>query len=126
MTPHSITHIKERLTFIQGILEATYDNDDGNILSNRLTEIGAYMAEAGKLKGDAEFHYREKLRSQLLKDIKELIPEYASANLQNTFVKSCANEEATLVTYADRVNASCTHQIDSMRSQLSFLKSLPR
>lgn len=126
MQIHPIEHIKERIEFIQSVLVAHYDTDDGNIISNRLQEIGAYMAEAGKLKGDAEYHYREKLRSELLKLLKDILPEYSSANMQNAFIKSCANEEATLITLVDRLNASCTHQIDSMRSQLSFLKSLPR
>jgi len=126
MQTHSIDHIKQRYEHIQNILEAHYDTDDGNIISNRLQEVGAYMAESGKLKGDAEYHFREKLRSELLRLLKDLLPEYSSANMQNAFIKSCANEEATLITLVDRLNASCTHQIDSMRSQLSYLKSLPR
>lgn len=123
---HPIGHIQSRLEFIQLVLESDYASDDGNMISDRLAELGAYMAEAGKLKADAEFHYREKLNSELMTAIKDLLPEYSSATLQNNFIKSLANEEATLVTFADRVNRSCTHQLSSMITQLSYLKNLPK
>lgn len=126
MKTHPIEHITERLNFIQNILESNYDSDDGSILNSRIQDVSIFMAEAGKLKSDAEFHYRDKLRSEILKAIKELLPEYCSATLQNAFIKSCANDEATLVTFADRVNRSCVHQLDAMRTQLSYLKELSR
>lgn len=123
---HSIEHIEERLQFIQTVLESDYDQDDGNILNSRMQLIGAYMAEAGKLKADAEYYHKSKLQSEIIKAIKDLIPEYSSGTVQNKLVNSLAAEEAALETFADRVNRSCTHQLDSMRSQLSFIRSLPR
>lgn len=126
MNLHSIEHIQQRLDFIQGILEAHYDSDDGNILSTRLQEVGAYMAEAGKLKADSEHHYNDKLQSEIMKFLKDQMPDYTSATLQNKFINSLASELKYLVTYADRVNRSCTHQLEVMRTQLSYIKSLPR
>ena len=126
MKVHSIEHISTRLEEIQTILESHYDNDSGNILSDRMTLISAYMAESGKLLGDAKYHYQTKLESEMMRLIKDLLPEYSSANMQNTFIKSLCKDESWLVNIADRVNASCTHQLDSMRSQLSYLKSLPQ
>jgi hypothetical protein len=126
MQIHSIEHIKERLTVIQSILEAHYDSDDGHLLNQRLTEISAYMAESGKLKADAKFHYISKMKSEIMGTILKLIPDYTSSTVQNTLLKSLAAEEAQLVEFADRVNATSTHQVDAMRSQLSYIKSLPR
>lgn len=126
MQPHPLTHIETRLDFIQSYLEAQYDGDDGNILSQRLQEVGAYMAESGKLKADAEYHYHAKLNSEIMRSIKDLLPDYSSATLQNKFVQSLAKEESRLVTLADRVNRTATHQIESMRTLLSYIKSLPR
>ena len=124
MKIHPIQHIKERLEIIQAVLESHYDGDDGGLLSSRLTEVSAYMAEAGKLKSDANYWLNEKLLSESINAIKNIMPEYTSASVQNTIVKSLAKEERHLVEFADRVNASCTHQIDAMRSQLSYLKSI--
>lgn len=124
MKRHTLGHIAERLQFIQTILEAQYDADEGHSLVSRLTEVGAYMAEAGKLKADAEFHFNDKLNSEILRMIRELLPDYTSASVQNAFCKSLAKEEAHLVSFAERVNRTCTHQVEAMRSQLSYLKSL--
>lgn len=126
MQPHPLTHIKTRLDFIQDYLEAQYDGDDGNIIAARLQELMAYMAESGKLKADAGYHYHAKLNSEIMKAIEKLLPDYASATLQNKFVQSLAKDELRLVELADRVNRSATHQIDAMRTLLSYIKSLPR
>ena len=93
---------------------------------NRLQELGAYMAESGKLKADMEFHYNEALNKELMQMIKGLLPEYSSASVQNKFMKSLAREESRILLIADRINRSCTHQIELMRTQLSFIKSLPK
>ena len=119
---HPIDHILQRLEFLQTMLEAHYNADEGHALVDRLTDIGGYMAESGKLKADAEFHFNDKLNSEILRMIRELLPEYTSASVQNAFCKSLAKEEAYLVTFADRVNRTCTHQVEAMRSQLSYVK----
>lgn len=126
MNLHTVDHIKTRLEFMQGYLEAHYDSDDGHMLSARLQELGAYMAESGKLKADMEFHYNEALNKELIQMIKGLLPEYSSASVQNKFMKSLAREENRILLIADRINRSCTHQIELMRTQLSFIKSLPK
>lgn len=55
---HTPEHIAGRLTFIQAMLEAHYDADEGYALVARLTDVGGYMAESGKLKADAEWAQR--------------------------------------------------------------------
>lgn len=125
MQPHPIEHIQTRLDFIQTVLESNYI-EEGAIIVDRLTAMGAYMAEAGKLLADAEFHMKQKLQIETIQALHKLIPEYASATVQNAVIKGCAAYESSLVTYADRVNRSCTHQIDVMRTQLSYLKSTPK
>lgn len=121
---HSIEHILQRLEFIQTVLESPYSAEEGNILNQRMQDIAIYMAEAGKLKSDALYHAAKSIQTETVKVLKELIPEWSSATVQNNIVKGCAANEQRLVMLADRVNASCTHQLDVMRSQLSYLKSL--
>lgn len=122
MKTHSIEHITERLEAIQSILEGQYDSDQGHLINERITLISTLLAESGKLKADAEFHYKSKLNSEIMKAIKDLIPDYTSANVQNTLIKSLAADLWQLTVFADRVNASATHQLDCMRSQLSYIK----
>lgn len=124
MTPHTIDHIRTRLTFIQSYLEAQYDHDEGHAIAARLTEVSAYMAESGKLLADAKYHLQATMQSELVKLVKNMLPDYSSSTLQNAFVRSICKEENLLVNAADRINASCVHQIDAMRTQISYLKSL--
>ncbi|HRH83616.1 MAG TPA: hypothetical protein PK210_05200 [Bacteroidia bacterium] len=124
MKIHTFDHIATRLQEIQNVLEAEYDGDEGNVLMDRLTKISTYMAESGKLKADAEYHYNSKLSSEIMRAFKDLIPEYTSATVQNAWVKSLAKDELQLLTLAERVNRSATHQIDCMRTQLSYIKGL--
>lgn len=119
---HPLDHILQRLEFIQTVLEAHYDADEGYALVARLTDVGGYMAESGKLKADAEWHYHAKLNSEIIKMIRELLPDYTSASVQNALCKSLAKDEAHLVSFAERVNRTCTHQVEAMRSQLSYVK----
>lgn len=121
---HSIDHIETRLAAMQIILESDYDSDNASIVNDRITEIGRLMAESGTLKASADWHHRKKLNSDIMEAIKNLLPEYASATLQKKFVESLANDEARLATDAERVNRSCTHQLSSMVTQLSYLKTL--
>jgi hypothetical protein len=123
MIIHTPEHIETRLSEIQAFLESTYDADEPTTLSHRITEVSIYMAEAGKLLGDAKYHLQDKMYSDLMHLIREQLPDYASANLQNAFVKSLCKDENRLVNYADRINATCTHQLDAMRTQISYLKS---
>lgn len=121
---HPLDHILQRLEFIQTVLESPYSAEEGNILNQRMQDVSIYMAEAGKLKADAQFHYKQVLKSETIKAIKDLIPEWSSAKVQNAVIEGLAAHEFRIVTFAERVNASCTHQLDVMRSQLSYLKSL--
>ena len=45
-----------------------------------------------------------------------------SAKVQNALLDSIAEDECYLVDRLDRLNASCTHQLDSLRSLLSYEK----
>lgn len=124
MVVHTAQHIEERLGVIQDCLEAKYDSDEGSTIVDRISTISAYMAESGKLLGDAKYHLQSKMQSELMNLVKNLLPEYASSTLQNSFVKALCKDESKLVNIADRINASCVHQLDAMRSQLSYIKSL--
>lgn len=120
---HPTDHIEQRLAIMQSYLESHYDGDEGHVLINRLTEVSAMMAESGKLLADAEYHRNGKMVSEIITALREKFPEYTSATVQNKFINSVASYEQWLVTYADRVNRTATHQVDAMRTQLSFIKS---
>jgi hypothetical protein len=48
---------------------------------------------------------------------------FLSAKAQNALVDAIAEDEAFLVDKLDRINSSCVHQIDALRSILSYEKA---
>lgn len=115
--------IEDRLNEIQAILEAQYDSDNGTIINERLTLISALMAESGKLLADITYIYETELKQGIIEVLKD-IPDYTSASVQNSLIKTLCAKTHRSVILADRINRSCVHQIDTMRTQLSYLKTL--
>jgi len=119
---HEYSYIKQRLNEIQTFLESPYDCEP-EILLDRLATLDAMNAEAGKLKADAEYWLDKKLSDEIFVKIKDLGREFMTATLLNKWVKTLAYEEQHTATFADRINRTCVHQIESMRTQISYLKN---
>jgi hypothetical protein len=67
------------------------------------------------------------LRSRKSEEIRNTImavskAERLSASVQNALLDSVCEQEAFLAEWLDRVNKSCTHQIEGLRSLLSYEK----
>lgn len=122
---HEYYYIKDRLNTIQTFLESPYDAE-GAILMDRLAQLDAYNAEAGKLKADAEYYLNVKLQSEILQQIQEQARVIMTPTVMNRWIKSLAADEQHTATFADRVNRACVHQIESLRTQISYIKNLPK
>ena len=44
------------------------------------------------------------------------------ATIASKFVNSCCDQENRLVKWLERINATCKHQSDNLRTQISFAK----
>lgn len=125
MKLHSMDHISERLEVIQTFLESPYDAE-GSILMDRLAQLDAYNAEAGKFVADANKHLADRLKSEFILKSKDLAERIMTPTLINKWVKTLAADEEYLCKWSDRVNRACVHQIESMRTQISYIKNLPK
>lgn len=97
------------------------DNPDEVI--ERLKRLNVYQARSGVLLADAKKMYRMKRASEISETIVAIAKEnYLSAKAQNALVDSIAVDEAYLVDWLDRINATCKHQQDALRSILSYEK----
>lgn len=125
-TPSNITppdSIHKELEEIQAFLEADYSADVPEQVQSRFDSLAAYMARSGKIKADAEWHYNSLVESSIMESLKRGYEEKLSASTINKFVESAARNYKFLFTWADRVNRSCTHQHEGMRSVMSTLRS---
>lgn len=124
--PHNLTDpaaMHKELEGIQAFLEANYTSDNPAAVQQRFEDLAIYMARSGKLKADAEFHYNSLVESSIMDALKKGYEERLSASTINKFVESAARGYKFLVTWSDRVNRSCTHQLEAMRTTMSTLRS---
>ena len=109
----------------------TYMQDDCSDnpaeIVERLKRLNVYQARSGQLLAEAQKMYRIKRSSEISETIVAIAKEnYLSAKAQNALVDSIAVDEAYLVDWLDRINATCKHQQDTLRSILSYEKEMAR
>lgn len=112
----------EEANAIQSYLEIECSGNPEEII-NRINAISVYMARSGEMLAQA----KKQLRARKSKEIQETILSIAeknclSASIQNALLDSICEEESFLVDLLDRINATCKHQNDALRSLLSFEK----
>ena len=117
------TAIHKALETMQAFLEAQYSSDIPAAVMDRFNDLAIYMARSGKLKADAEWHYNSLVESSLMAALKRAHQQTMSPSTLNKYIESLARDAKYLVTWADRVNRSCTHQHDGLRSVISSLRA---
>ena len=118
MTPH------EEATEMQAYLE-TLPEDNTDALSERIKILAVYQARSGYMLAEAKKTLSEKKKTEIVNTIIAIAKEnYLSAKAQNALVDSIATDEQFMVDWLDRINAACKHQLDAVRSLLSFEKEV--
>ena len=114
--------MKEELEKIQEFLEIDVSENPEELIE-RIKTLNVYMARSGRMLAEAKQRLREKKASEISKTILEIAKQnLISAKAQNALVDSIAQEENFLVDWAERINKACTHQVDALRSLLSYEK----
>ena len=98
-------------------------SDNPEEVIERIQTLSSYLSRTAFIKKEAN----KLLNIQKSKEIQETIIKIAteshlSASVQNALLKSICIYETEIVDWSDRLNATCTHQIDACRSILSWLK----
>ena len=125
-SPKDITpteSIEQELKTYQDYLQQEYRSDMGADVIDRMDIIGGYMARSGKLKADAEWHYNKLVDSEIMKCLTDMLHEKLSTSTVNKLIEAKARDYKYLLTWAERLNRSCTHLLDCLRSVLSSLKA---
>lgn len=114
--------MKKEAAAIQAYLDIVCSNNPEE-LTERISQLMAYMSRSGEMLAQA----KRLLRSRKSEEIRNTIvavarAERLSASVQNALLDSICEQEAFLADWLDRVNKSCTHQIEGLRSLLSYEK----
>ncbi len=111
---------------IQSYLDIVVSSDPAEIV-DRITTLMSYMARSGEMLARAKRILRAKRTSEISKTILNIAKEQClSASVQNTLLDSICEDESFMVDWLERINRTCTHQIDGLRSLLSYEKEQMR
>lgn len=105
---------------IQDYLDIECSESPEEVLE-RIRTIMPYISRTAYMLAEAKKALRRKKASEISNTIINIAKEQClSAKVQNTLIDSIAEEEAHLVDWLDRLNAAATHQVDALRSILSY------
>ena len=118
--------MREEAKKIQDYLDVTVSSDPAELV-DRIATLMTYMARSGEMLATAKKLLRAKKTNEISKTIINIAKEQClSAKVQNALLDSICEEESFLVDWLDRINRSCTHQIDGLRTLLSYEKEQMR
>jgi uncharacterized protein (UPF0210 family) len=117
-----INQLKQESFDIQAYLEITCSNDPEE-MKERISNLMVYMSRSGEMLAQAKKILRSKKTSEIQNTIISIAKAaHLSASVQNALLDSICEEESYLVDWIERINRGCTHQIDALRSLLSYEK----
>jgi len=91
-----------------------------NDVVDHATKLAVYMARSGQMLADAKKMARKKKSSEIADVVAKIAKEgFLCATAQKALVESIAEEEMYLVDWIERINRTCTHNIDLCRSIIS-------
>ena len=96
------------------------NNPNIEAMIERLDQLGVYYARSGELLSEV-VGMRDAAVARLFHDEKETIISL-SPSLATKLVNSSASELNALEKWLDRINASCKHQCDNLRTMISYEK----
>lgn len=112
--------IQQEAQQIQEYLDIECSENPEEVLE-RIRAIMPLISRTAFLLAEAKKILRRKKASEISNTIINIAKEQClSAKVQNTLIDSIAEEEAYLVDWLDRLNAAATHQVDALRSILSY------
>jgi hypothetical protein len=117
-----IDKLKEEADHIQAFLEIT-PSGEVEELKQRATDLAVYNCRSGKMLADAKYHLADHLKSEVMDIIRfQAKDAYATAKAVNLLCDAVCRDEKYLVDWIERINRATVHQIDLIRTLISYEK----
>lgn len=114
--------IIQELETMQSFLEIDISDDVAEV-EERGSKLQVYMARSGKMLADAKNVYNKSMKTEIVIILKEYMVEMgASHTAVNTMIKAACHKEQYIVDWIERINRTCTHQLDWCRTLISKYK----
>ena len=118
----SLEQLREKASLMSNYLELKAGNQPENIIE-RLELLSIMLIQSGECLAEAKYYQDQIIHGEITKALTEAYYDKLSATVIKEFVRATAKDFNYLVTMFDRINSACVHQIDSLRSVLSFIKA---
>lgn len=124
MSHSNLTHeeLMVKAKRFQTFLE-TRPGQEPDQLLERMELLAILMAQSGQCLAEAKYHQDQVINGEIGQAIDRAFSEKLSASTINQYVKSAAKDYNYLVNWLDRINASATHQLDALRTIISYRKT---
>lgn len=122
MNRFTIEQLTAKAEKMQTFLEVE-PSDDINELLKRVDLLGVLISQSGKMLADAKYYKDTIVNDAIMESLKKAYEEKLSASTINKFVETAAKEQAYLVNWIDRINSTATHQLDGIRTVISYRKA---
>lgn len=117
---------KEQLTEAAVKMQAYLEEKPGsdpNDLIDRLENLQVLIAKSGAYLADAKYHLDQRKNDSITQTLKEAMAGDWSVTIIHKKIDALCRDENYLVNVFDRINRSATHQLDSVRTILSYRKT---
>lgn len=118
----TITDLETSLSKMQAFLETPAGHEPQELI-DRIEYLNILVAKSGQLLAKAKFIQDDIVNTGLMQAMEQELDKKLSPSLVNKFVNSSAKNINYLVNWADRINAAATHQLDGIRTIISYKKA---
>lgn len=119
---YSFEELKTKTKKMQEFLEKK-SGSEPNDLIERAENLMSLIAQSGQCLADSKYYQDIIVNGAIHEALKRAYEERLSPSIINKFVTTAAKEQNYLVNSFDRINAAAVHQLDGIRSVLSYRKS---
>lgn len=98
-------------------------SDEPNDLIDRINNLSILISQSGEYLAAANYYKDTLINSEIMKIMREGMVDRLSATALNKLVNALAKEENYLCMQFDRINSAAVHQLDGLRSILSYRKT---
>jgi uncharacterized protein YoaH (UPF0181 family) len=118
----TVEDLKREAEVMQKYMDITCSGSPDEI-TDRISQLMAYLSRSGEMLAQAKRLLRARKSNEIQNTIITIAKEsHLSATVQNALLESICEEESYAVDLIERLNRTCTHQLDALRSLLSYEK----
>jgi hypothetical protein len=116
----SLDNLEQEAKQIDEFLNITCSEEPTEALE-RGNDLLVYLARTGKMLADAKYWQDEAIQNSIIQKLREQLD--LSPMIFKKFLDTSVKRENYLVNWIDRMNSACVHQIDFLRTVVSFAKN---